>query len=148
MITDTWFAQNTRNMLAGMAKVSSNGWQYHFSRRAPQAPMLGAFHGMEIGYAFGNLDAEASAEDQALSEAMTRYWVQFAKTGNPNVEGLPAWPAYDPETDLHLELGDEIKAGAGYRKEAVDALKRDLGRDDGRAPSQRIPPPRASPLHW
>ena len=122
LITDTWFLQNTRNMLAGMAKVSSNGWQYHFSRRSPQAPMLGAFHGMEIAYAFGNLDAEASAEDQALSDAMTRYWVQFAKTGNPNVEGLPVWPAYDPETDQHLELGDEIKAGAGYRKEAVDAL--------------------------
>ena len=122
LITDTWFVQNTRNMLVGMAKVSSNGWQYHFSRRAPQAPMLGAFHGMEIGYAFGNLAADASAEDQALSEAMTRYWVQFARTGNPNVEGLPEWPAYEPHTDQHLELGDEIKAGAGYRKEAVDAL--------------------------
>ena len=122
LITDTWFLQNTRNMLAGMAQVSSNGWQYHFSRRAPQAPMLGAFHGMEIGYAFGNLDPEASAEDRALSDAMTRYWVQFAKAGNPNVEGLPAWPAYDPETDRHLELGDEIKAGAGYRKAAVDTL--------------------------
>ena len=122
LITDTWFLQNTRNMLAGMAKVSSDGWQYHFSRRAPQAPMLGAFHGMEIGYVFGNLAAEASAEDRALSDAMTRYWVQFAKTGNPNAEGLPAWPAYDPETDQHLELGDEIKAGAGYRKEALDAL--------------------------
>ena len=122
LITDTWFVQNTRNMLVGMAKVSSKGWQYHFSRRAPQAPMLGAFHGMEISYAFGNLDADASAEDQALSEAMTRYWVQFAKTGNPNVEGLPEWPAYEPDTDQHLELGDEIKAGAGYRKDAVDAL--------------------------
>ena len=122
LITDTWFVQNTRNMLVGMAKVPSNGWQYHFSRRAPQSPMLGAFHGMEIGYAFGNLDADASAEDQALSEAMTRYWVQFAKTGDPNVEGLPEWPAYEPETDQHLELGDEIKAGAGYRKEAVDSL--------------------------
>ena len=122
LITDTWFVQNTRNMLVGMAKVSSSGWQYHFSRRAPQAPMLGAFHGMEIGYAFGNLAADASPEDQALSEAMTRYWVQFAKTGNPNVEGLPEWPAYEPETDQHLELGDEIKAGAGYRKAAVDSL--------------------------
>lgn len=123
-ITDTWFVQNTRNMLAGTAKVQilSNGWQYHFSRRAPQSPMLGAFHGMEIGYVFGNLDPDASAEDQALSDAMTRYWVQFAKTGDPNVEGLPAWPAYDPDSDRHLELGDEIKAGVGYRKEAVDVL--------------------------
>ncbi|MYA17318.1 MAG: carboxylesterase family protein, partial [Gammaproteobacteria bacterium] len=122
LITDTWFLQNTRNMLAGMANVSSKGWQYHFSRRAPQAPMLGAFHGMEIGYAFGNLQADAATEDRALSEAMTRYWVQFATTGDPNVDGLPAWPAYDPETDQHLELGDEIGVGAGYRKDALDTL--------------------------
>lgn len=122
LITDTWFVQNTRNMLVGMAKVPSKAWQYHFSRRAPQAPMLGAFHGLEIGYAFGNLDPDAAAEDQALSNAMTGYWVQFAKSGDPNVEGLPAWPAYDPETDRHLELGDEIKTGANYRKEAVATL--------------------------
>ena len=122
LITDTWFVLGTRNMLAGMSKVGSKGWQYHFSRRSADAPVLGAFHGMEIGYAFGNLDPDASAEDKALSKAMTRYWVRFATTGDPNVEGLPEWPAYDPKTDLHLELGDEIKAGAHYRKEAVDVL--------------------------
>ena len=53
---------------------------------------------------------------------MIRYWVRFAKTGDPNVDGLPAWPEYKPDSDLHLELGDEIKVGANYRKEAVDRL--------------------------
>lgn len=121
LITDTWFALHTRNMLSGMAKVPSKAWQYHFSRRAPQSP-LGAYHGMEIGYAFGNLRPDASAEDLDLSEAMTRYWVQFATSGDPNVDGLPAWPTYESETDQHLELGDEIKVGAGYRKNALDVL--------------------------
>lgn len=124
LITDTWFVQNTRNMLAGMAQVSSSAWHYHFSRRSPEAPMLGAAHGMEIAYAFGNLAADAAPEDQALSEAMTRYWVQFAKTGDPNRKGLPDWPRYTPETDQHLELGKTIKAGRHYRKAAVDQLNR------------------------
>ena len=122
LITDTWFARNTRNMLAGMAKFSTNVWRYHFSRVSPQAPMLGAMHGMEIGYAFGNLAADAAPEDKALSEAMTRYWVQFAKTGDPNQEGLPAWPSYSPDTDRHLELGDAIAAGSHYKKAAIDTL--------------------------
>ena len=137
LITDTWFVQGTRNMLAGISNAGSKGWQYHFSRRSADAPMLGAFHGMEIGYAFGNLDPGASADDQALSKAMTRYWVQFATTGDPNVEGLPEWPAYDPATDRHLELGDEIKAGAHHRKEAVDVLNGIWAArmsSDGRAP--------------
>ena len=121
LITDTWFAQGTRNMLAGMANVSSPAWHYHFSRRSSN-PMMGSHHALEIGYAFNNLGADAKAPDKALAAAMTRYWVQFARTGDPNVDGLPAWPAFDPETDRHLELGTEIRAGSGYRRDAVDAL--------------------------
>ena len=122
-ITDTWFVQGVRNMLAGMANVSSNGWHYHFSRVSPIIPMLGASHGMEIAYAFGNLPAQGmQPEDHALSDAMTRYWVWFARTGDPNQEGLPEWPPYEPQTDRHLELGDVIKAGSHYRKDAVDKL--------------------------
>lgn len=121
-ITDAWFVQGTRNLLTGMAKVPSKAWQYHFSRRSPDRPMLGAFHSMEIGYALGNPGEDAKPEDVILSQAMTRYWVQFAKTGDPNAEGLPEWPAYEPASDRHLELGDEISVGTGYRKDAVDTL--------------------------
>ena len=124
LITDTWFVQGTRNMLAGMANVPSPAWQYHFSRRSIANPMMGAAHAAEIAYAFNNLTAPAADDetDQALADAMIQYWVRFAATGDPNVEGLPAWPAYDAESDRHLELGDEIKAGSGLRKEAVDKL--------------------------
>ena len=122
-ITDLWFVQGVRNMLAGMAKVSSSGWHYHFSRVSPSVPMMGAMHGMEIGYAFGNLPAEGvQPQDETLSAAMTRYWVQFARSGDPNQEGLPEWPRYELKTDRHLELGDNIQAGANYRKDAVDKL--------------------------
>ena len=123
-ITDTWFVQGTRNMLAGMANVPSKGWHYHFSRRSAARPMMGSFHSMEIAYAFNNLTPPAADQpaDQALADAMHRYWVQFATTGDPNVESLTTWPAYDSKSDQHLEFGDEIKVGTGYRKEAVDTL--------------------------
>jgi len=123
-ITDTWFVWGTRNMLAGMANVPSPAWQYHFSRRSIANPMMGAAHAAEIAYAFNNLTDPAASDgkDQALADAMIRYWVQFAATGDPNVDGLATWPAYDAESDQHLELGDEIKAGSGHRKAAVDKL--------------------------
>ncbi|MGA2464689.1 MAG: carboxylesterase family protein, partial [Thermodesulfobacteriota bacterium] len=55
---------------------------------------------------------------------MSAYWVQFAKTGNPNKEGLPEWPAYDVAKDQYIELGEVVKLGQGLRKERLDLWER------------------------
>ena len=34
------------------------------------------------------------AEDRALSAQMQKFWSNFAKTGNPNGQGVPEWPQY------------------------------------------------------
>jgi len=66
--------------------------------RSPSA--LGAFHSAEIEYAFGTLDGNTSRqlrpEDRALSRMMQAYWINFARTGDPNGPGLPQWPVYQP----------------------------------------------------
>jgi para-nitrobenzyl esterase len=36
--------------------------------------------------------------------------VNFAKTGDPNGEGLPVWPAFNENNPQIIELGDEVKA--------------------------------------
>jgi para-nitrobenzyl esterase len=63
------------------------------------------------------------AYDRELADIIGRYWVQFATTGDPNVEGLPAWPPYNRETDTHLELGDEVGARSGFRREACELFE-------------------------
>ena len=47
---------------------------------------------------------------------MSAYWVQFAKTGNPNKEGLAEWPAYDSSKDQYIEFGEVVKVGQGCVK--------------------------------
>jgi para-nitrobenzyl esterase len=39
---------------------------------------------------------------------MSWYWVNFAKDGNPNGKGLPIWPAFDPDKQQVMELGDHF----------------------------------------
>jgi carboxylesterase type B len=48
--------------------------------------------------------------------------VQFAKTGNPKRDGLPAWPAYTAATDRLLEWGSTIAERQHFRAGQLDLL--------------------------
>lgn len=85
---------------------------------------LGATHGSEIAYVFGNLRPRHGLVDRQLSATMSAAWVRFARTGNPNGAGLPTWPAYTLGGDQHLEFGDQIRVGSGLHREACDLLDR------------------------
>jgi para-nitrobenzyl esterase len=40
------------------------------------------------------------------------YWINFAKTSDPNGVGFPVWPPYDPSKDLIFEFHPDGSAGA------------------------------------
>ncbi len=96
-------------------KGKGKAYLYYFDHRTPRTPN-GSGHGSEIGYVFRNLGGPGAgpsgiqgtptAEDQAISDLLSGYWVNFAKTGNPNGPGLPQWSAFSASEQQAL-VADE-----------------------------------------
>jgi para-nitrobenzyl esterase len=89
---------------------------------------IGARHAGEIEYVFGTLEQSLpkvpwDTSDRALSDAMTTYWSNFARTGDPNGKGLPKWPRYDQgRRVLHLdETITDAPESTRARYEALEA---------------------------
>jgi para-nitrobenzyl esterase len=104
--------QNYRWATMQSEKGKNKAWLYLFSRVPPGEPNYGAFHSAEFGYCLDNLkfwNRPFTETDYKLADMMSSYWVNFAKTGNPNGKGLPEWPAFNPANPRIIEFGDQVK---------------------------------------
>ncbi len=111
--TDYGFLCPTRNFREQLAPRQPI-WGYEFTHVLASHPSGGAFHGAELRFVFGNLDAVPGGVSQAerdLAQKMQGYWVNFARAGDPNGAGLPAWPAQTAQSDGVLVFDTPIDLG-------------------------------------
>ena len=82
-------------------------YEYYFSKENGR---LGPWHSGEEVYCYGNIPADSrlyDSSDRELADLFSSYFANFAATGDPNGEGLPAWEMSTDGTQL-VELGENI----------------------------------------
>ncbi len=98
MVTDNYMTEPDRNLARIEVKAGAPVWVYYFAF-VPEALKAreaeGAPHTAEIRYVFGGAHQKFTAEDEPVSKAMNAYWAAFAKAGDPDSAGGPAWPRFD-----------------------------------------------------
>lgn len=131
--TDKVWAEPARFSARSMVAKGAPAYVYLFSYVAPASRQFmrnGAMHASEIAYVFGNPrnmnGAPVDSLDKLVAKTMNMYWTNFAKTGNPNGERLPNWPAYDPKTYELVEFkADGSAVGEpDPRKSRLDVIEK------------------------
>jgi para-nitrobenzyl esterase len=102
-----------RSLAATLADHGVPVYAYRFSYVADSIGKLGAGHATDIPYFFDTVKIkyaeQTTAKDIGVGKAMSTYMVNFANTGNPNGNGLPAWPHYSRSSDQLMDFAESGK---------------------------------------
>lgn len=108
VVSAAWFNYSHYNWSRLLSAQNKPVYEYYFTKYNKG---LAANHGGEMPYFYGNLFRHArlyNEEDEALSEKMQNYLLNFVKTGDPNGSGLEKWERFNDEPKKIMELGESV----------------------------------------
>lgn len=131
--TDWVWGEPARFTARVFVASGSPAYIYHFGyvpASMRERARYGAGHGSEVGYVFNNLSGgrggTPAPQDQEVARMLNGYWVNFAKTGNPNGKGLPEWPLYgiQKEEILDIQADGKLVGKPDPRKARLDVIEK------------------------
>ncbi|NVM43346.1 MAG: carboxylesterase/lipase family protein [Candidatus Lokiarchaeota archaeon] len=122
LLTDNLFRISTIRLLEAQSKYQPNTYNYLFTWPSPAFKgNLGACHALELPFVFNTLTNPAfkdfigkSPDLDGISHKMMDAWIAFARSGNPNHDGIPNWPSYDIEKRSTMLINKEFKVAEKF----------------------------------
>jgi para-nitrobenzyl esterase len=113
LATDLTFRCPALAVARAQARHDAPVWHYEFDLAAPGGRVT---HSAELPFVFKGLPIGQPPLN------LQRYWAAFARNGDPNVAGLPRWPAFAP-TQASLRFDQHgAQALTGLRRETCALL--------------------------
>lgn len=131
-LIDTDFTFRPSAIEQAMIKARQGGapvYTYMFAWESPVLDgILRSTHCMEIPFVFNNADIHASMtgggkDALELAEKMSQAWINFARTGDPNTEDLPQWPAYNCSEGAAMIFNDDCEVRYNHDKELINFIR-------------------------
>jgi len=111
---DAMMIEPARFVASALATQGLPTYEYRYAYVADSMQAewkTGTPHATEIPYVMNTVSAKygdkLTAKDAKIADETNSYWANFAKTGNPNGEGLPNWPRYDPKADVLMNFAPD-----------------------------------------
>ena len=118
--SDGFFGCDTWRGLIALAEKQPEVWFYRFEYEGFRfSGAMGVAHAMEMPYVFDALDRapvsplyskQQRVEGEKLVRVVQGYWLNFARTGDPNGSGLPPWPRFTAENPEVQVINAETRA--------------------------------------
>jgi para-nitrobenzyl esterase len=112
---DALYGWTAERLVRKQTALGQPSYLYVFDHGYPAADEAGlrAFHASEVPFVFGTFDGTPplwpvvpkTPVETRLSNAMIGYWTSFARAGQPQAAGEPAWPVYG-QTAAHMAFKD------------------------------------------
>ena len=128
LASDLSFVSETRHIARAHAAAGQKTFRYQFSRGSKRGFLqsLGAHHGCELAFLFQRPAARDDDGEMGISRTIGRYWINVAAAGDPNGQGLPAWPAYRLDSEEMVDFAADASILKRHRNDQLDVIERVL----------------------